>query len=93
MDVEMTSVVAPGEAGEREIDRFISRRAQRTGAVEANALAALQRVADARKLEATREQNRNAWIYHLRRTAAAHLRIARDARARARRLEEQGGSA
>jgi hypothetical protein len=80
--------VVKAEQAEQELNRFINSRAQRKGRAQANVDAERQRAEDARKLAELREANRLAWCEHLRRTAAAHLRIARDARARARRLEQ-----
>ncbi len=86
------------EAAEKEIDNFIDRMADkhrdgRNGAEQANAEAARQREIDRKRLAAMREENRAAWIMHLRKTARAHLRIARSARARARKLEKNGETA
>ena len=68
-----------------QIDKLIQSCAK--GRKEANAEAARQREIDLKRLAAMREENRAAWIYHLRRVAGSHLKAARSARARARRLE------
>ncbi len=50
MDVETTAPGATGEAEKREIDRFIERQAQRTGADEANAIEAIWAASERRVL-------------------------------------------
>ena len=44
------------------LDRFIERQAQRTGADEANATAALWAASERKHLEKRREEHRLAWI-------------------------------
>ncbi len=76
------------EAAEAELERMIEKRRDgRSGREQANAEAQRQREIDLKRLAAMREENRAAWITHLRKTARAHLALARSARARARRLE------
>ena len=87
MDVE-TSTVAPGEAAEREIDRFVERRAQRAGADAANALEAVWAASERQEQAKRREENRAAWMEHYRRLAASSIKAARDYRRRARELAE-----
>ena len=84
-------VIARGEAGEREIDRFIERQAQRTGADEANAIEAMWRASERAHAAKQRKENRSAWIAHYRGLTAAHLKMALDCRRRARELEATEG--
>ncbi len=80
------------EVAEAELNRYLDRAAAKTGEARAgqeaaNALEAVWAASERRELAKRREENRTLWVQHLRRTAAAHLRIARSARARARVLE------
>ena len=77
-------------AVDAELERMVEKRSDgRTGAEKANAEAALQRAADLRRLQAQREANRSAWCEHYHGLVRAHIRLARDARRRARELEDQ----
>ena len=60
----------------------------RQGREWANQEAERQKAIDLKRLAATRSENRDAWIYFLRRSARTHLRIARDIRRRLRELED-----
>lgn len=87
-------VVAKSEAVDAELDRFIDSQAKkRKGEDKANLDAALEREADARRLEAEREENRVLWIAHFRCMAAVSLAAARDYRRRARELTDDRESA
>lgn len=80
--------IAKAEAGERELDKFINSQAKkRKGAEEANALEAMWAASEARALAKQREENRTAWVEHYRMVAAAHLKLARSFRQRARQVE------
>lgn len=73
------------ERAESEIDKFISSRSKQRE--EANALAAIEKAEDARKLQEMRKEHRVLWVEHYRRLAFASLQNSRDYRARARALE------
>ncbi len=73
------------EAAEKELDRFINSRSK--DREKANAEAALERAEDLRRHDEYREECRELWAIHLRRLAGSYLRLARDARRRARALE------
>ena len=79
--------VAATERAEAELNRLVERQAKRTGAEEANALAAIWAASERRDLERRREKNRELWCEHYRRLAASSLKAARDYRRRARELE------
>ncbi len=76
------------ERGERELDRLIEGRSK--GRAEANREAERIKAEDRRKLEEMHQENRALWCDHLRRLSANYVSLARDARRRARRLEESG---
>ncbi len=78
------------ERGEKEVDNFVERmiaQNPQNGRAKANEEAARQKAEDHRRLQAMREENRAAWITHLRKSARVHLQMARSARSRARALE------
>lgn len=76
------------ERAERQIDAFIEKRqAQRTGADEQNALETLWAASERRELARRREENRRLWIAHFEALVRIHIRLARDARRRARELQ------
>lgn len=70
--------VLKAEKASRELDKFIDSQAKRKGKDSANLEAALERAADARRLEALRQRNQLAWVAHYRCLTATHLKIARD---------------
>ncbi len=79
------------ERGEKEVDNFVERMIAnnpKNGQDKANEEAEKLRKAALARLASYREENRQAWIIHLRKTARAHLAVARSARARTRRLEQ-----
>ncbi len=75
------------ERAESEIDKFISSRSK--GRETANEEAKRQKAEDRRRHDEYREQCRVLWAIHLRRLAGSYLTMARDARRRARELENQ----
>lgn len=86
------NVIARGEMVDAELERMIEKRRDgRNGRDKANAEAALQKAQDLRRLRAQREENRTLWIAHYHGLVRAHIRLARDARRRARALEGGGG--
>lgn len=78
------------EKAERDLDKFIDSRAKRKGEDSANLEAALERQRLARKIAAQREENRVAWCEHYRRLTDCYLRLAFDARRRAREVARMG---
>jgi hypothetical protein len=78
--------VAKAEAGERELNAFINRQAKRKGKDAANAHQAFLDAEDARKLRELHEENRHLWIGHYRRLTDSHLKMAIEARRKAREL-------
>ena len=80
--------IAATERAEAELNKFIDSQARRTGAKQANEEAQRLAAEDLRKAREQQERHRQLWVEHLRWLAHNHLRLARDAIAKARRLEE-----
>lgn len=77
-------------AVDAELERMVEKRQDgRSGREKANAESALQRAEDLRRLRARREEKRRLWREHYHGLVRAHIRLARDARRRARELEDQ----
>ena len=86
------TVVDVATRADKELDKLLNRAAERLGEAragqeQANREAARLAAEDRRRAAEQQEHHRQLWCEHLRRLAAAHLQIARDARTRARKLQ------
>ncbi len=73
------------ERAEAEIDKFINSRSKQRE--EANSLEAVWAASERRELAKRREENRTLWIDHYQGLVRVHIRLAKDARRKARALE------
>ncbi len=85
MDIASTQV-------EAELNAFLDRQASkvreaRPGQQAANRLEAVWAASERRVLEKRREENRQAWCERYRSLSCVHLRLAKDFRKQARKLE------
>ena len=89
------TVVDVATRADKELDKLLNRAAERLGEAragqeQANREASRLAAEAQRRVAEQQEHHRVLWVEHFRRLAHNHLRLARDARARERKLQNGG---